>query len=136
MLNQDQIDFFHSNGYLIMKSVSRGRELEMLQAAADRVIEEGKARIGEEDHRYAVGPDGREVYWRSENMWERDDIFRAVTVNPDLLENIGQCIGHPFYPWNDSLVVKLPYSGAAVRWHQVPPYRNPDRESVFPVPNF
>lgn len=136
MLKQDQIDFFHANGHLIMRGLICGRELEMLRAAADRVVEEGIARNGEADHRYAKGPDGREVYWRSERMWERDEIFQAVTVNSDLLENIGQCVGQAFYSWNDSLVVKLPNAGAAVAWHQDPPYRNPDRETTFPVPNF
>jgi phytanoyl-CoA hydroxylase len=136
MLTQDQLDFFHTNGYLIMRSVIQGSELEMLREAADHVIKEGIAHIGESDHRYVTGPEGNEVYWRSERMWERDDIFRAVTVNPDLLENIGQCIAQPFYPWNDSLVVKLPNSGAAVKWHQDPPYRNPHCEVTFPVPNF
>src|SRR5262245_40178108 len=119
-----------------MPGLIKGRELALLREAANRVIREGIARIGESDHRYATGPDGREVYWRSERMWERDPVFRAVTVNPELLENIGQCVGQPFYPWNDSLVVKLPNSGAAVAWHQDPPYRNPDRAGTFPAPNF
>ncbi len=136
MLTQADLDFFHANGYLIMRGLISGRELELLQAAAGRVVEEGIGRVGEADHRYAKGPDGREVYWRSERMWERDEVFQAVTVNPDLLENIGQCVGQAFYPWNDSLVVKLPNAGAAVAWHQDPPYRNADRETTFAVPNF
>src|SRR5260370_6014906 len=131
MLTQSQIEQFHANGYLVMPGAVRGRELEMLQQAADRVIEEGKAGIGAAGHRYMAGSDGNDVYWRSEQMWLRDDIFRAVTVNPELLENIGQCVGQAFYPWNDSLVVKLPYSGAAVKWHQDPPYRNPKREDTY-----
>jgi ectoine hydroxylase-related dioxygenase (phytanoyl-CoA dioxygenase family) len=136
LLTQPQIDSFHGRGFLVMRGVVGGRELEMLQEAADRGIAEGLARIGKENHRYAPGPDGREVYWRSERMWDRDEIFRAVTVHPDLLETIGQCVGQAFYPWNDSLVVKLPHAGAPVKWHQDPPYRNPDRESTYPVPNF
>lgn len=137
MLSQQQIDFFHANGHLIMRGLLHGHELAELTAAADRVQAEGVARQGDlADHRYAPGPDGAEVYWRSENIWARDPIFRAVTVNPDLLENIGQCVGQAFYPWNDSLVVKLPFSGAEVPWHQDPPYRNPDRETTYPVPNF
>jgi phytanoyl-CoA hydroxylase len=136
MLTQQQIDFFHTNGYLIMRGVLRGEELSLLQEAADRVIAQGIAREEPENHRYMAGADGREVYWRSEWMWPRGDVWKAVTVHPDLLENIGQCIGQAFYPWNDSLVVKLPGNGAPVHWHQDPPYRNPDRETVFPVPNF
>jgi hypothetical protein len=69
-------------------------------------------------------------------MWQRDAVFRAVTVNPELLENIGQCIGQAFYPWNDSLVVKMPNGGAAVGWHQDPPYGDPARTITHAVPNF
>jgi phytanoyl-CoA hydroxylase len=136
MLTTEQIDSFHASGYLIMRGVIRGEELAMLQRAADGVQAEGIARIDPENHRYAPGPDGREVYWRSERMWEREDIWQAVAVNPGLLENIGQCVGQPFFPWNDSLVVKLAYSGAEVKWHQDPPYSDPARRSTYPVPNF
>lgn len=136
MLTQQQIDFFHSHGYLIMRGVFQGKELELLQRAADRVQAEGVAREGEQ-HRYYKNKDGvTETYWRSENMWQRDDIFQAVTVKQELLENIGQCIGHSFYPWNDSLVVKLANSGAPVHWHQDPPYGQKQRELTFQIPNF
>lgn len=135
MLTQAQIDFFHANGYLIMRGVFAGEELRRLTAAVDAIQAAGVARKGEH-HLYMMGPQGEEVYWRSEKMWQREDIFEAVTVHPVLLENIGQCIGEPFYPWNDSLVVKLLHAGAEVAWHQDPPYGDSDRETVFPVPNF
>lgn len=137
MLTQEQIDFFHANGYLIMRGVVQGVELARLQQAADEVQAQGIAREGNVvDHRYAPGPGGEEVYWRSEKMWQRGDVWQSVAVHPDLLENIGQCIGQAFFPWNDSFVVKLPYSGAQVKWHQDPPYNDPARETVYPVPNF
>jgi hypothetical protein len=82
------------------------------------------------------GPQGEPVYWRSERMWQRDPIFQAVAVKPELLENIGQCVGQAIFPWNDSLVVKLAHQGAPVAWHQDPPYGNPARETTFPIPNF
>jgi phytanoyl-CoA hydroxylase len=135
MLTQEQIDFFHSHGYLIMRGVFKGKELEMLQMAADKVQAEGVARMGE-NHRYYKNPDDSETYWRSEDMWNRDPILKAVTVKQELLENIGQIIGHSFYPWNDSLVVKLANSGAPVRWHQDPPYGAKTKETTFGIPNF
>lgn len=131
MLTHDQIDFFHTNGYLIMRGLIKGRELEDLQAAVEGVHAQATAREGT-DHLYT----GAGVYFRSERMWERGEIFRAVTVNPDLLENIGQCVGQPFFPWNDSMVVKVPHAGAVIPWHQDPPYGDPDRTAVYPVPNF
>jgi ectoine hydroxylase-related dioxygenase (phytanoyl-CoA dioxygenase family) len=135
VLTQEQIDSFHTDGYLILRGVFQGEELRLLTAAIDAVQAQGEAREGEH-HLYARGPDGAQVYWRSERIWERGDIFRAVTVQPALLENIGQCIGQAFYPWNDSLVVKLARQGAEVAWHQDPPYIDPNRETTYPVPNF
>ena len=131
MLTQDQIDFFHTNGYLIMRGLIRGQELEDLRAAAESVYTQGVAKEGT-DHLYT----GAGVYFRSEKMWGRGDIFQAVTVNPDLLENVGQCVGQAFFPWNDSMVVKVPHAGAVIPWHQDPPYGEFSRTSVFGVPNF
>ncbi|WP_309120501.1 phytanoyl-CoA dioxygenase family protein [Paenibacillus sp.] len=135
MLTQDQIDYFHQNGYLIMRGLFKGKELELLQRAADEVQAQGVARQGP-NHRYYKNRDGSETYWRSEDMWNRGDIFKAATVKQELLENIGQIIGHSFYPWNDSLVVKLPHSGAPVHWHQDPPYGAKARDKTFGIPNF
>lgn len=136
MLHQEQIDFFHANGFLIMPGLVRGHELELLQRAADEVQAQGEAHEGDE-HRYVKNRDGTETYWRSENMWQRGDIFLAVTVNPDILENVGQCTGQPFYPYNDSLVVKLAHSGAPVVWHQDPPYMgHTTTEETYAVPGF
>jgi ectoine hydroxylase-related dioxygenase (phytanoyl-CoA dioxygenase family) len=133
MLTQAQIDSFHRDGYLVMPGLVRGPELKALQDASAKVVEEGIARRGEE-HRYPRLEDGRTVYARSEKLWSRNPTFRAVTVNPELLENIGQCIGHSFFPWNDSLVVKIPHDGAAIAWHQDPPYGKYD--STYVIPNF
>ena len=135
MLTQKQLDFFHTHGYLIMRGLIGGRELTLLQEQADHVIAQGLVGQGER-HLYRTSTDGKKTYWRSEEMWQRDPIFQAVTVNPDLLENIGQCLGQAFYPWNDSLVVKVAQAGAPVDWHQDPPYGDPARERSYPVPNF
>ncbi|HYE05046.1 MAG TPA: phytanoyl-CoA dioxygenase family protein [Planctomycetota bacterium] len=134
MLTQSQIDAFHRDGFLVMPGLITGRELKALQDAAARCVAEGIARGGA-DHLYHDDPTGTSVYCRSERMWERDPAFRAVTVNPALVENIGQCIGHDFFPWNDSLVVKNP-GGAGIAWHQDPPYGDPARRETYVVPNF
>ena len=97
LLSQSQIDEFPRNGFLVIRGLVRGRELEALQQAARFVAEEGLAMKGH-DHLYQQVADGSKVYWRSEKMWGRGDIFQAVTVHPTLLECIGQCIGYPFMP--------------------------------------
>lgn len=135
MLTLEQIESFHRSGFLIIKGLLGGAELERLREAANRVAEEGMACKGT-DHLYHVFPDGTSAYRRSERMWSRDPAFQAVTVHPALLAAIGQCIGQPFFPWNDSLVVKAPGRSAPVPWHQDPPYGEPERKRTYPVPNF
>ncbi len=134
MLSQQQIDSFHSQGFLVMPGVVRGRELAQLREESAAVVAQGVAKDGNK-HLYHQLEDGGEVYWRSEDLWNRHAIFRAVAVNPELLENIGQCVGQAFFPWNDSLVVKIP-GGRPVTWHQDPPYGDPARLSSGAVPNF
>jgi len=134
VLTQEQIDFFHDNGFLIMRQLFRGEELRLLREAAEETARLGKAREGE--HHLYANVNGEQIYWRSEHMWRRGDIFLAATVNPELLENIGQIIGEPFRPYNDSLVVKVPERGAPVFWHQDPPFNLPEWSEPYPAPNF
>ncbi len=136
MLSADQIAQFHRDGFLALRGVFHGRELDLLRAAADQVVAEGVARRGEH-HLYWPQPDGSTTYFRSERMWDRDPIFGAATVNPTLLAAIGQCYGHVFVPFNDSFVCKIPQGNVPVPWHQDPPYGGPQgkRESC-PLGNF
>jgi len=136
MLTADQIAQFHRDGFLIIRGLIKGKELSALQQASDKVMAEGLAGVGQ--HAYHTRPDGKKMYFRSENMWSRDPIFRASTVNPALLECIGQCYGHPFLPVNDSFVCKVPYGDVPINWHQDPPYgfmSDPPAET-FEIPNF
>jgi ectoine hydroxylase-related dioxygenase (phytanoyl-CoA dioxygenase family) len=134
MLTPAQINSFHANGFLRMPGLIQGPELALLRAESAAVIARGIARDGDR-HLYHTLQDGREVYWRSEEMFRRHACFRAVAVHPQLMENIAQCLGETFYPWNDSLVVKTP-GGDAVTWHQDPPYGDPLRTTTFGTPNF
>jgi ectoine hydroxylase-related dioxygenase (phytanoyl-CoA dioxygenase family) len=135
MLTREEIAAFHRTGFLMLRGVFVGRELYELRAAAGRVVEEGVAERGH-DH-WSRDIDGRNVYFRSERLWQRDDVFQSAVVNPTLLECIGQLFGHAFLPLNDSMVCKLPYGKVPVEWHQDPPYQGADGYPVtFGVPNF
>ncbi|MDA0991122.1 MAG: phytanoyl-CoA dioxygenase family protein [Verrucomicrobia bacterium] len=136
MLTQDQIDQFHRDGFVVVREAIAGAELEALRSAAAQVVQEGIAEIDPDGHRYHQMPDGSRTYRRSERMWQRADIFQATTVKPDILEMVGQCIGHPFLPMNDSMVAKIPMGNVPVFWHQDPPYGDPKLNDTYPIPNF
>jgi ectoine hydroxylase-related dioxygenase (phytanoyl-CoA dioxygenase family) len=136
MLSDDQIAHFHRDGLLAVRGVFGEQEVRSLQRAADEVTQEAVAGAGS-GHGYRE-VDGQKQYYRTDGvLWERHAAFRIATVNPGMLGAVGQCLGYPFMPINDSLVVKLPHSGVAIRWHQDPPYEGPDgRAETFAIPNF
>jgi ectoine hydroxylase-related dioxygenase (phytanoyl-CoA dioxygenase family) len=136
MLTQRQLDQFHGHGLLVMRGVFGDEEIESLRLAANEVTEEGVAGSGTGHGYRDVG--GRAQYYRTDGvLWERHSAFRMATVNADLLAAVGQCLGHPFMPINDSLVVKLPHSEVAIPWHQDPPYQGADGlTETFGIPNF
>lgn len=134
MLSQDQIDTFHATGFLKIPGLIGGDELRQLQAAAQAVEAEGLAHAGD-DHLYRRQPDGSRSYFRSERMWSRAAIFRATTVHPGLLTALAQVIGHPYLPWNDSLVSKQAQSQVPIEFHQDPPYWKPEVDQTFGVPD-
>jgi ectoine hydroxylase-related dioxygenase (phytanoyl-CoA dioxygenase family) len=136
MLTGQQIGQFHRDGLLVLRGIFSEQEIQALQRAADDVTREGLAGTGS-GHGYR-DVDGHRQYYRTDGvLWERHAAFRKATVNPGLLAAVGQCLGHPFMPINDSLVVKLPHSGVAIRWHQDPPYDGPNGlAETFGIPNF
>jgi ectoine hydroxylase-related dioxygenase (phytanoyl-CoA dioxygenase family) len=136
MLTAQQLGQFHRDGLLVVPGVFTDPEIQALQQAADEVTREAIAGAGS-GHGYR-DVDGHQQYYRTDGvLWERDAAFRMATVNPGLLAALGQCLGHPFMPINDSLVVKLPHSGVAIPWHQDPPYAGPDGlTETFGIPNF
>jgi ectoine hydroxylase-related dioxygenase (phytanoyl-CoA dioxygenase family) len=136
MLTEEQISEFHRDGLLVIRGVFGSEEVRALRRAADEVTEEALAGRGT-GHGYRE-VDGRRQYYRTDGvLLDHDAAFRMATVNPRLLSAVGQCLGHRFMPINDSLVVKLPQSGVAIRWHQDPPYEGPEaRRDTYGIPNF
>lgn len=139
-LRSEQVEQFHRDGFLIMRGLISAEEVRRLQVAADRVVADGVAGRGF-GHRYTPGGDGQPTYWRTDcTLWDSDPSFAAVSVNPDLLEAVGQCLGLPFFVMaNEALVVKLPGHGAPVPFHQDPPYASLHGEpdpGAYPIPAF
>lgn len=144
-LTRSQVARYRRDGFLVIRGVFAGSELERLRAAAARVVDAGEAHGREldregvelrvsEDHGfadgamqlderlffYARGPRGERVFRRAERLWQRDPSFRTATVHPLVLDAVAAILDSAFAPANDSLVVKMPGAGAAVPWHRDP----------------
>lgn len=135
MLDQGQLDQFHRQGFLVLRQVFGGDELDLLRLAADRVEADGVAGLGQHHHYHTLAG-GAAIYRGSGQLWDRDPIFPAATVHPRLLEAIGQCLGHPFLPVADTFTCQIRFGKLPIPWHQAPPYSDPGRQHTFALPNF
>ena len=149
MFTQSQVDQFHHDGTIIAKNLIKGEELEKLQEAADKVVNKGIENAPEDIPNnekekqfiwkgldgYMLKKDGKHIYRRSQNMFDRDPVFKAVCANPEILKHYGQLIGHSFMPADDAMVVKVPYGDVPVLWHQDPPYLKKDWDKLQRIPN-
>lgn len=137
---------YKRDGFLMLRGVLGGAELDALRLASDRVMAEAiqygrdlDARtpvsletdhgfyeweeIDERQFLYARDAEGRRVWRRAEQMWSRDVVYRTVTANPRVIAAAERLAGDSLLPANDSMVVKMPGAGAAVPWHRDPPGR-------------
>jgi ectoine hydroxylase-related dioxygenase (phytanoyl-CoA dioxygenase family) len=134
-LDLSQVLQFHETGYLLIKKVFAGDELEALQSASATVVDEAVRGEGRGHWRQKV--EDPTSYFRSERMLERSEVFLSAALNPDLLRCVGQCLDAPFMLLNDALITKLPRSSVVVHWHQDPPYQGEvGRSETFGFPNF
>ena len=92
MFTQSQIDQFHHDGTIVAKNLIKGEELEKLQEAADKVVnkaientpedipnnEKEKQFIWKGIDGYMLKKDGRHIYRRSSNMFDRDPVFKGI----------------------------------------------------------
>ena len=135
MLDQVQIDQFHRDGFLILRQVFGGDELDLLRLAADRVEADGISGLGRH-HLYHPSPGGLKLYCRSERIWDYDPIFPAATAHPRLLEAVGQCLGQAFLPIGDAFSCSTRFGKFPIPWHQDPPYGDPRRRLTYNIPSF
>ena len=80
MISEEQIAQFHRDGFLVLRAMFQGEELEELRHAADAVQAEGMAGEGEH-HMYYDKADGSKTCYRGEHMWDRRDIFERLPSN-------------------------------------------------------
>lgn len=163
MLTQEQVQFFHDNGYLIMRGLLPESDLAAMRNAVERLQGDAIAKIGKPDYFknckhlskdwiehnddhyvYRQKPDGAYSFHRIERGYTQDPIFSQMAMSPRLLTPAWQVLGRPFWPRAGNVVIKLPQEGAEVRWHQDIPYlywssgghTSKGRPTTHPIPNF
>jgi ectoine hydroxylase-related dioxygenase (phytanoyl-CoA dioxygenase family) len=128
-LTQDQIDFYHREGYLVLPAITTAEELVRLRAIYDRLFAERAGRAegnqfdlagADEEGKQATLP---QILGPARYAPELNDFLfkrNAKLIAAQLLG--GEATG------GDHAILKPPRYGAATPWHQDEAYWNPDLE--------
>ncbi len=103
-LNQEQIAFFHENGYLIgLPPVYSPQEMERINQELPSLL--ALLEPGE------TAKDIREWHETSTYLYE-------IVMNPKIHDLVESILGANFYIWASSFFIKDPFSVSTVGWHQ------------------
>ena len=131
MLTQEQIDFFHTNGYLVVEDAVSPEQLQALRGDFGGWVDEsrahdqgwgetvnGKARFDVEKGHSADQPALRRI----NAPHEVSDAFFDVMSDSAMTDMVADLIGPDVKLHHTKVNSKLPGSATAVKWHQDFPF--------------
>ena len=121
-LSQEQIQFFDTHGYLVLRGLIDGEMLERLQTAGSRWIEHGLEANSQDPHRgdyqFAKRPNG-EVFYRVDYLHNKAQTASLELLGDPRVLGIAESLcGQNFVPTYESMVFKQQGDGEQIPWHQ------------------
>ncbi len=119
-LTQDEIDFYHENGYVVARGVYTGEKLEQLRRQTDAIIAKA-AGVSEHNEVYDLedshSPSNPRVR-RLKEPYRHFDYFDQVARDPDIVDIVAQLVGSDVRLYGGKMNLKSAGYGAPVEWHQ------------------
>ena len=118
-LTQDQIEFFHANGYLAGIRLLNDEQIETLRAELAELIDPahpGHALFYEFHSNESTDPST--VLFHALGAWRITPGFHDLLWNPAFLMPASQLLGGAVRFWHDQLFCKPAHHGGVVAWHQ------------------
>src|ERR1043166_950858 len=118
-LNPDQIEFFHTNGYLAGIRLLNEDQIAVLREEVARLIDPHHPahRLFYEFHSNE-STDPATVLVHALGAWRISPAFHDLLWNPAFLLPASQLLGGAVRFWHDQLFCKPPHQGGVVAWHQ------------------
>ncbi len=120
MLTQEQINFYHENGYLGVEHVLSAEELDALRRVTDEFVEQSRQHI-EHTKVYDLEPGHTPQeprLRRLKNPILHHEVYAQTIRHNKILDIVEQLIGPGVRTNGNKLNMKLPSFGSAVEWHQ------------------
>jgi ectoine hydroxylase-related dioxygenase (phytanoyl-CoA dioxygenase family) len=135
MISQTDIDFYNTNGFLVVPDVLDGTTVKALRAAVEELVAASRAVTGntalydlEDDHR----PDAPRVR-RLKDPDRHHEVFAGLRAHPEVVAVLEALWGTGVRFDKSKLNMKSEGGGAAVEWHQdwaFYPHTNDDLAAV------
>jgi len=110
-LSADEIEQYHRDGYIVVRSLFDAEETDILRrtAKADRALQEN-----------AFGLDDGEGGLQRLALWniEGDDMYSLVARSRRVVDNMEWLLGGEVYHYHSKMSIKEPFTGGAWAWHQ------------------
>src|SRR2546421_8739739 len=118
-LRDNQIEFFHKNGYLAGIRLLNEEQVEVLRHELTELIDPNHPgqRLFYEFHSNESN-DPSTVLLHALGAWRISAGFHDLLWNPAFLMPASQLLGGAVRFWHDQLFVKPPHHGGVVAWHQ------------------
>lgn len=120
MLSQEEIAFYHENGYLTVENVLNAAELQELRRVTDDFVERSRL-VSENNHIFDLEPDHSAQsprLRRIKSPIEHHEIYAKTLRHDGILDIVEQLIGPGLRCNGNKLNMKAKAHGAAVEWHQ------------------
>lgn len=118
-LTDDQVAFFHENGYLAGVRMLDDRQIEVLREGLVRLMD---PKHPGHEHFYEFhsneSPDPSKVLFHALGAWRIEPAFHDILWNPRFTTAASQLLDGPVRFWHDQLFVKPARHGGVVAWHQ------------------
>ena len=120
MLTQEQVDFYHTNGYLGVENILAGEEVAELQRVTDEFVEKSRL-VTEHTDVFDLEPDHTPEsprVRRLKNPVAHHPVYDRVQHHNRILDIVTQLVGPNVRYSGNKLNMKSAAFGSPVEWHQ------------------
>lgn len=120
MLAQEQIDFYHKNGYLGLENMLSDTEIAELRRVTDEFVEKSRT-VADHTDVFDLEPGHSPEAPRLRRLKspiEQHEVYRKTLHHEGILTVVSQLIGYGLRCNGNKLNMKLPAFGSPVEWHQ------------------
>ena len=118
-LTEEQVEFFHENGYLAGMRVLNDAQIDSLRAELEQMMNPAHpGRVLFHEYHSNESTDPNRVLFHALGAWRVMPGFHDLLWNPAFLVPASQLLGGAVRFWHDQLFCKPARHGGAVAWHQ------------------